>query len=218
MYQNKLRSYYLEDTNTGETGTKWIVIPSKKHDPENFEKNVEKLKTLSHKSWCTKSYNAQPYLSEGDFHVYLENGQPKLGMRFVGNKIQEIQGEKNNSVIPQQYFDVAMKHINDDLKLKSGAKEEIKDSKELYIKIKQIQKDLSTAIKENDVAEILKYWGMKVEEDKDGFLHLIEYRSHINEETPINFDDVGIDDPRVKAYYPVRTNGPILVWDVQIVE
>ena len=31
----------------------------------------EKLKTLSHNSWCTKSFNADPYLSKGDFHVYL---------------------------------------------------------------------------------------------------------------------------------------------------
>ena len=29
MYQNKLRAFYLDDTKTGESGTKWIVIPSK---------------------------------------------------------------------------------------------------------------------------------------------------------------------------------------------
>ena len=198
MYQNRLRNYYLEDTNTGETGTKWVVIPSKKHDPKNFDKNVERLKTLSHKSWCTKSYNAAPYLSDGDFHVYLENGQPKLGMRFVGNKIQEIQGEKNNSVIPQQYFDIVMKHINDEnLKLKSNAKSQIKYSEELYTRIIQIKKDLATAIKENDVAKILKYWGMDVEEDKDRFLHLKEYRSYLNQDTPIHFDDVGIDENKL---------------------
>ena len=96
MYQNKLRTYYLEDTKTGENGTKWVVIPSKEHDPKNFESNVEKLKTLSHKTWCTKSYNAEPYLKEGDFHVYLEDGEPKIGVRFIGDTIQEIQGELNN--------------------------------------------------------------------------------------------------------------------------
>ena len=105
MYQNNLRTEYLEDSSTGETMTGWVVIPSKINDPENFEKNVEKLKTLSHNNWCTKSFNAEPYLSEGDFHVYLENGQPKLGVRFVGDKVQEIQGEKNNGKIPQKYLD-----------------------------------------------------------------------------------------------------------------
>jgi len=95
MYETKLRSLYLEDTNTGETGSKWVIIPSKVNDPKKFEANVEKLKTLSHKNWCTKSFNAEPYLEDGDFHVYLENGQPKLGVRFVGDNIQEIQGENN---------------------------------------------------------------------------------------------------------------------------
>lgn len=104
MYQNKLRAFYMDDTdtNTGETATKWIVIPSKVHDPENFEANVEKLKALSYKTWCTKSNNAEPYLAKGDFHVYLENGKPKLEVRFVGDEIQEIQGEQNNNKIPWQ--------------------------------------------------------------------------------------------------------------------
>ena len=74
MYQNNLRTTYLEDSSTGETMTGWVVIPSKINDSENFEKNVDKLKTLSHNSWCTKSFNAEPYLSKGYFHVYLENG------------------------------------------------------------------------------------------------------------------------------------------------
>ena len=81
----------------------------KENDPENFEANVEKLKTLSHKNWCTKSFNAEPYLSQGDFHVYLENGEPKLGIRFIGSKIQEIQGEQNNGQIPLKYFDIFQK-------------------------------------------------------------------------------------------------------------
>ena len=28
------------------------------------------------------------------FHIFLENGQPKLGVRFVGEEVEEIQGEK----------------------------------------------------------------------------------------------------------------------------
>ena len=99
MYQNKLRVFYLgeTETDTGKTDTKWVIIPSKEHDPENFEANVEKLKTLSYKTWCTKNNNAKPYLTEGDFHIYLENGKPKLGVSFVSNEIKEIQGERNNN-------------------------------------------------------------------------------------------------------------------------
>ena len=61
--------------------------------------DIDKLKTLSYKTWCTKSFNAEPYLSEGDFHVYLENGQPKLGVRFVDGAVKEIQGVLNNGKI-----------------------------------------------------------------------------------------------------------------------
>lgn len=94
MYETKLGALYLENSNVSTDKTGWVVIPSKSNDPEHFEENVEKLKALSHKNWCTKSFNAEPYLSDGDFHVYLENGQPKLGVRFIGAKIGEIQGEK----------------------------------------------------------------------------------------------------------------------------
>ena len=71
IYKNKLRVFYTDDieTSTGETATKWVIIPSEEHDPENFEANVEKLKALSYKTWCTKSFNAKPYLANGDFHI-----------------------------------------------------------------------------------------------------------------------------------------------------
>ena len=44
----------------------------------------------------TKSKNAEPYLSEGDFHIYLDEGKPRLGVRFDGDEIVEIQGQENN--------------------------------------------------------------------------------------------------------------------------
>ena len=90
-----------------------MIIPSEEHDPENFEANVEKLKALSYKTWCTKSFNAKPYLTKGDFHIYLEDGEPKLGVRFVNDKIQEIQSEKNNGKFPIGYFDILQKHISE---------------------------------------------------------------------------------------------------------
>ena len=142
MYQNKLQSLYLEDYETGEKGTKWIVIPSKKHDSKNFAQNVDKLKTLSHRNWCTKSYNAEPYLAKGDFHVYLENGKPKVGIRFVDNKIQEIQGELNNCIIPFDYFNMVQDYIKDkNLKLSSNAKKEIKETEKIIQKAEKIKID-----------------------------------------------------------------------------
>ena len=203
MYQNKLRAFYMDDieTDTGEYDTKWVIIPSKEHDPENFEANVEKLKTLSYKTWCTKSNNAEPYLAEGDFHVYLENGKPKLGVRFVGDEIQEIQGERNNNRIPIDYLDVMQNHISENnLKLTNDAKDEIKSAERTRKKITKIKKDLKDAIENNDVKTIYKYFGIEVEEDKDGYLTISKYEQPSDDYT---FQDLGIDEN--KLFKKVKT-------------
>ena len=194
MYQNKLRAFYIDDieTDTGETATKWIIIPSAKHDPKNFKANVEKLKALSYKTWCTKSFNAEPYLWQGDFHIYLENGKPKLGVRFIGDEIEEIQGELNNSRIPVNYFDVIQNHISENnLKLTEDAKDEIKSAQTAKTEIKKIKKDLKEAIKNNDIKKIYNYFGIDAKEGKTGYLTISEYKQPSKDYT---FQDLGIDE------------------------
>ena len=186
----------MKDSSTGETMTGWVVIPSKENDPENFEKNVEKLKTLSHNNWCTKSFNAEPYLSQGDFHVYLENGEPKLGVRFVGDKVQEIQGEKNNNTIPIAYLDECKRHINEqNIKLEEFSAKQITTAEETKAQIEKMKKYLEVAIKENDVATILRYFNIRVKEDKDGFLTLDKYNYKYNDN--ICFEDLDIDENKL---------------------
>ena len=192
MYQNKLRAFYSEDTKTGESGTKWVVIPSKEHDPENFEANVEKLKSLSHKVWCTKSFNAEPYLRDGDFRVFLENGEPKIGIRFVGNKIQEIQGEKNDSIIPLDYLETVEKQIkNENLFLNYNAKNEISRTKELKNTIDEIKENLSDAIKNKDAKTIFNYFGITTEVTPNKQLIISEYHQP---SSTISYESLGIDE------------------------
>ena len=197
MYQNKLRAFYIDDieTDTGETATKWVVIPSKKHDPKNFDANVEKLKALSYKTWCTKSNNAEPYLSCGDFHVFLENGKPKLGVRFAGAVIREIQGEANNGKIPFAYLDTVKKHIKEDrLKLSADAKNQIKAAEQTKKEVDKIKADLNDAIKNNDVKAIFNYFGIDAEYDKDGYLTISEFKVPFHNYT---FNDLGIDENKL---------------------
>ena len=197
MYRNKLRAFYSDDmeTSTGETATKWVVIPSKKNDPENFEANVEKLKALSYKTWCTKSFNAKPYLTKGDFHVYLEDGKPKLGVRFVGNEIQEIQGERNNGKIPLNYLDIMQNHISENnLSLTKNAQNEIQSAKEIKKEIEKVKKDLSEAIKNNDIKKIYGYFGIEIEEDENGYLTISEYKQPSK---IYAFEDLGIDENKL---------------------
>jgi len=199
IYQNKLRTYYLddvEDSDTGETETKWVEIPSKEHDPENFDKNVDKLKMLSHGNWCTKSFNAKPYLGQGDFHVYLENGQPKLGVRFIGSSIEEIQGEKNNCKIPIKYFDEANNHIKEsNYKCRTKASNEIKNAEVIKNEINIINENIGDDIKTNNADNILKYFNFKIEENsKTGLLTIDKYKQPSEKYT---FGDIGIDEDKL---------------------
>ena len=175
-YKTKLRNQYFEETDTGEVGKKWIEIPSKEHDPENFEKNVDKLKTLSHKNWCTHSFNAEPYLSEGDFHILLDNGKPRLGVRFYEDTITEIQGVQNNSQIPLEYFEDAKAHVEkNNYELDYRAIDEFEDAEIKKEECEEAKKVLQPAIEKNDFPKILDYFHIKSKEDKAGFYTISHY-------------------------------------------
>lgn len=195
MYQNKLRSYFLNDdfVHTGETETKWVVIPSLRNDCQNFYKNVEKLKTLSCSTWCTKSYNAEPYLRKGDFHIYLDCGQPKIGIRFVENKIEEIQGPLNNSNIPLDCLDIVEKYINEKhLNLNYSAEDEIYVLRKSKHKMNEAKNKLSQAIRNNDIKKILNYYDINTEKNSDGKLIISKFDLDGN----YTLADIGVDEEK----------------------
>lgn len=156
-YKKELRESYLKNKFSEKKG-EWVVIPSYKNDPENFKKNVEALRVFSNYTWCTHNDKAKPYLEQGDFHVYLENGQPKIGIRFKGDEIQEIQGEKNDGKIPYVYSDIVLERVGNK-KCSWQAKTELNDLKIRNANIKTIKNDLKDAIKNNDAEEIFRYLG-----------------------------------------------------------
>ncbi len=203
-YTNNLRIFYMEEIKSEDGETRWVVIPSKKNDAENFDKNVEKLKTLSHSSWCTKSNNAEPYLTQGDFHIYLENGQPKLGVRFEGDTIVEIQGEKNNTKIPVKYLSNFNEHIKGkNYSLSKTANKEIKEAEILKEKIDAIKKDIEPSIKENDYKKIFEHFGIEVNVLENGRFEL----SHFEEPEGITYDDLGINEDNLfKNVYKIKGN------------
>jgi hypothetical protein len=195
IYQNNLRTFAMrtEDSDTGETETKWVKIPSKTSAPENFAANVARLKALSHDAWCTKSINAEPYLAQGDFHIYLDQGKPRLGVRFSGDEIAEIQGQKNNGHIPLAYFDVAQKYINDNrFEISHNVNEEIfvsKIAKETKDSILN-NSELSEHFKNHNPNVVLYYFYIMVDE-KDGKLTISEYRQP---QSGLDWSDLGINE------------------------
>ena len=137
-YVNKVAGLSLSNSNKLEVRDKdvngvWVYIPSEKEDPENFQSNVAKLQSLSYdgrsggQDWCTRTYNAEPYLKEGGFFLYIEQPkdkefQPfhtKVAIRLEGNSIKEIQGHSNNGDYPKEYKTQIKSLIDSDVVLHS---------------------------------------------------------------------------------------------------
>jgi len=87
----------------GDAQNGWRKVPQTAKSDPNFAERVAEVQAISSESWCTKTYNAAPYIAQGDFWVYVDNGKPELAIRFEGSDVAEIQGRANNGSIPSQY-------------------------------------------------------------------------------------------------------------------
>ena len=196
LYQTKLMKKYASENNSpygNQTG--WIIIPSNDNDPQHFEENVKKLKTLSHDNWCTKTFNAKLYLEEGDFHVYLENGKPKLGVRFDKDVIQEIQGEKNDKEIPLKYLSIAQDHVKDS-KLSQSTEEEFEIAYETKEAINDFKAELSRQgidFETCTTEQLLNAVGIKTERNEEGKLILDCYK----QPDKFTFEELGINENKL---------------------
>jgi len=195
LYRNNLmKEIFTQESEIDENLNGWVKIDSEYNNPENFEANVKKLQTLSHDSWCTKTYNAEPYLANGDFHIYFENGKPKVGVRFEGDEIVEIQGEKNNSVVPFQYISQIEAHIaKEDLYIGRDIIYQLDEAHDKKIEfdkfVEQIGKD---AIKKKDYERILPFFGITATKDENGMLVLDRYILPNKSGDTFTFEDLGL--------------------------
>ena len=193
MYKTNLKSEILgKDNEPIKEG--WLVIPSRTNDPEHFEENVRKLQTFSYDKWCTKSFFAQEYLSKGDFHFYFKDGKPQIGIRFIDNKIEEIQNPENTSIISQEYFEVVKEHITDNgYKLGFVARDFYDKAASLNTKINKAKKNIGAeAIENNDTLKILRNFGVK--KDEDGNIRVKKY----DQLSPFfTYKDLGIDEDKM---------------------
>ncbi len=176
LYKKNLNSYYLNNThnNLDKNNTGWIFIPSQLHDSKDFESNVNNLMLFSYKTWCTTSFNAPLYLAGGDFHIFLEKGNPKAVIRMYDNYIAEIQGVRNDKSIPWQYIDVIETRIKDkELTVPPQIQNAIEKSHQVGEKISLIKEELEPAIKNNDIKAILNYFNMGCKKE-DFFTYLVK--------------------------------------------
>jgi len=194
FYNYNLKNYYFELKKQNRE-SKWIKIPSKEHDTENFNTNVNKLKILSKKNWCTNSLSAPIYIEEGDFYIYVENGETKLGISLKNGKVSEIQGESNDGVFPIQYLDTIESLINDEqLKLDMTNKVNFDKAKKLARKINKIKTTLNNAIETNNQKKIFNYFSIKYSEDENKQITISEYRQPAED---ISFSDLNINENKL---------------------
>ena len=170
----------------------WIKIPSKEHDPQNYNTNVDKLKVLSNNSWCTKNYHANLFLKFGDFYILLEEGKPKIGLAFEKNMLIEIQSERNDGILDLKYFNAVNDFIGEKgCALKDKAFETYHEAKKQALKLKKYNNDLKEAIANRDNFKIFEYLEYEPILLADGTISINEYRIPTEE---FSFEDLGINE------------------------
>ncbi len=176
----------------------WLVIPSEGKDKNNFDENVNRLKRFSALSWCTKSFNAEYYLSKGDFHIYFENGKPKIALRFDNDILVEIQNEQNNNHISLKFFDILKKYIENNSFNLSGILEKcIQDSESKKAVIADIWKNVDDRLSNAPrIYKLMDYLGYKPVMQEDGLLSIGSY-SPPDLGNNITMEDIGIDENRL---------------------
>ena len=194
VYKNNLKVFYEKNTIRLPNKTGWVVIPSLSNDPKHFKNNVNALKTLSHRNWCTKNSAAEPYLTQGDFHIYFDENKPLLGLRFVGNSVREIQGADNDNKIPLNVLDVFNEYLlKNGFATKLSALKSIKQANEAQQALNKAKILLKDDIKSNNYSAILNYFGINSKVSPNGLLTI----SHYNQPNLFKFSDLGIDENKM---------------------
>lgn len=95
----------------GDASNGWRKIPMTAETDPTFDRAVADMQSISHREWCTRTFNANPYVQQGDFFVYIKNDKPLLAIRvaYDNSQVYEIQGPKNNREIPPEH----VHHVNE---------------------------------------------------------------------------------------------------------
>lgn len=107
-------------------GGKWIKIPSKKEDPDNFEENIASLRAISYSSWCVCGDRfAREYLSKGAFWLFIIEPtkgikQALIAIRLDGNRIKEIRGATTDQHVPEKYKEIIIDFLEKNKDISGG--------------------------------------------------------------------------------------------------
>ena len=191
-YRNNLKDFYMDSPDSDYTG--WIKIPSRDHDRENFKDNVKRLVSLSSVHWCTKANHALSYLADGDFHIYMDKGNPKIGVRVIDEQVEEIEDDLNRRILPPDYFKILNEYVKENnFTIHNNAKNSYLASLNKSAGIKIAKDLLGDELKEENAEKIFNLAGIKTQKDKNGKLIL----SHFEQPEYYNFSELGINEDKL---------------------
>ena len=172
----------------------WIKIDSQANDPKHFSENVERLKTFSSGSWCTKNLKAEEYLKNGNFYIMYDNGKPVAGIRTDAGRILEIQGVKNNGEIPCNYVTEIADFCTKEGLDRCMVEGYFDYAYEKAYTIDNYKKIWNSLIENKDGQGILNKFCMYIEPDKEGTMTLNKLKRFEND---VRLADLGINETEV---------------------
>lgn len=199
VYQDRLRDQYLEKEQ--KEGLTWIVIPSKDHDPQNYNDNIKKLQVLSRQTWEPSGYAAEDYLKYGDFHLLLKDGKPAVGMNILFGEVAQIHGKDSNS-IPLSCLEEVNEYINrEQLCPSESARSQLDYGYECAEKVKEIRDIINEVDEDSDSDEyslskterILNALDISCSSDGNGKLAI----SHYSMPEMLKGEDIGLDENKL---------------------
>ena len=224
--QKSVRLAEMEYETTESGDGKWIKIPARYNDEENFEKNVNQLMSLAAgTNWCIAGRSfAKRYLDGGDFYIYFEevNGKAigRAAIRMNGDQIAEIRGTEEGQAMNDKYVENVL-----DLVRKEGL-----EGGEEFVSQLQFQKQMvpmmekarNNTITEEDLIplmNVLKSQGYEVQIKRNTNIPLPNGRMEIMF-THKTYDASDFaedfDKEKLKSYVPYYTGDDFL--DVGFVE
>ena len=99
--------------NSQKGGNGWFEVPDYDRDYKGYTDMVLKLSKI----WTDDKDRVTGlgrYVGSGTYHVFLENGKAKLGVRFNNaNEAEFIYGEDNSPFVSEKYLDELKNHLKD---------------------------------------------------------------------------------------------------------
>ena len=177
--------------------TGWLDIPSCNKESYNCLDNVNTLCTYWGKDWdCDRDISS--LLWTGDFQIYLDNGTPKVGVKYLDYKdrdkdiVQKIFISRNQDTIPLKVLDELKNHIKGH-KVEDNPADLIMQSDELQNKVNNMFPD---GVENYTMEEKLNAFGIETALDTKNNFILSEYRQP---SMGVRFEDIGINEDDLLA-------------------